>query len=76
MSQCPENCVQYVIETLPDIFRRESQNPEAVLLQQRILATVATVRLDAFQMLRAIQKLLCLLWCLRRFLSSCRKKES
>jgi hypothetical protein len=47
--------IQHQVEMFAHILREEAQHEVAVLLEQLILATIAAVRIDAFQVLPTVQ---------------------
>jgi hypothetical protein len=51
MGQRSEDPVQHFIQALSNVFGEESKHEIAILLQQNILAPVATVRFGAGKML-------------------------
>ena len=55
MRQCADNRIQHLIKPFPNIFCKKPKHKIAVLLQQKILSTVAPVRFDAGKMLFAVQ---------------------
>ena len=55
MNQSGQNGIKHLVETLADIFRQESQDKVAILLEQGILPPVAPIGLEVRQMLRTIQ---------------------
>jgi hypothetical protein len=55
MTECPQDRLEHHVQFPAHIFRKEAQHQVAVLLQQLVLASVATVRDRIREMLRAVQ---------------------